>query len=675
MEARRTLTFLLAGLAVLVVSAASPAGPTHDVVAWENREVHPLINEEALNLFNTLKMDDQHLKNTSLAGDPTWGLAWDLQDGTNLFLQTVAQRREKSARQWIIDGGFSADEPEGPVSLRHFYDPTNKKEPWITDTHWIFNVATRLRPIGNPGITAIDWAADEQHEPIDEFFVEQNYSWKDAKEYFIQALGDTEPGNENYGKAWRAVGETMHLMADMAVPAHVRNDGHAKELEDPDLVEAGTDAGHILQYGTGDWTTSIKYDQDVLSLMHDLAAWTNKNFLTKDTIPISGKTTTANGRPAFASPTWEGLTADKYGYIWYTVDGTRTRMARESLLYRFGLSKTPAYVLDDGVLKDQQTLVIPTAVRAAEAVIERFLPRFEVEIEVTADASVPDRYSVRGEIVHARNVEWSQRLVVRNGAYVVVDGDKTAVKLQGADDLNEFTTTISAEPGSKVRVSYDLGGYEITSKLVTVEGATPSASPEEPTASPEADTGAWVLKYTDIDFEKYETQFGYPGLACSGGTTAASTETSATTTQSGTCEVTGAVVANGTSQHSWSRPPDRLTPDQEVSVTLTASQSGQCAWQNATEENCRYWTSTRLIVLLADSLRGEPWRESDIVYQGYDSTGMTEEANARDRPTSSFAWKVPDNTRGNKSLVVKFTAGQQNAQHVSTVFWYEWEGP
>ena len=214
-----------------------------------------------------------------------------------------------------------------------------------------------------------------------------------------------------------------------------------------------------------------------------------------------------------------------------------------------------------------------------------------------------------------------------------------------------------------------VGRGEATAKI-GAGGATP-------TTSPEAGTGQWVLKYTDINVEKYETQFGYPGLTCNGGTTATSTESGATTTQSGTCQVTGALVANGTSQHSWSRPPDRLTPGQEVTGTLTASQSGLCSWQGweNTEELCRGWTYTEQIVLLADSLRGEPWLESDIVYQGYDSTGVTEDANARDRPTSSFAWTVPDNAGGNKSLVVKFTAGQSNAQHVSTIFWYEWRGP
>jgi len=36
------------------------------------------------------------------------------------------EAREATPREWIEHGGFSADEPEVPASLRHFYDPTQK---------------------------------------------------------------------------------------------------------------------------------------------------------------------------------------------------------------------------------------------------------------------------------------------------------------------------------------------------------------------------------------------------------------------------------------------------------------------------------------------------------------------------------------------------------------------
>jgi len=220
--------------------------------------------------------------------------------------------------------------------------------------------------------------------------------------------------------------------------------------------------------------------------------------------------------------------------------------------------------------------------------------------------------------------------------------------------------------------------------------ATPTATPKAtPTPTPKvtptttAATGQWVLKYIDIDVDKLEDPFSFPGVACSGGPKVASTETGATTTTTGTCQIGGAQVANATTKHSWSRPPERLVPGQEVSGTVTASGSGVCSWSAlTTEESCNGSTSTRLIVFLADSLREESFRGADTVYNSEGRTlgvsGAGEAANAKDRPTSSFAWKVPDRRGGNKSLLVKFSVGVgsccgNGGGSVATIFWYEWD--
>jgi hypothetical protein len=50
--------------------------------------------------------------------------------------------------------------------------------------------------------------------------------WDNARKYFYSAL--TSPGKaireDSYAKTFQAVGQVMHLLQDMAVPAHVRND-------------------------------------------------------------------------------------------------------------------------------------------------------------------------------------------------------------------------------------------------------------------------------------------------------------------------------------------------------------------------------------------------------------------------------------------------------------------
>lgn len=465
MEARRIVIGALALLAVLTTGGMFlPA----DAYGWGNLSAHPEINRVAIELFETRKADSPVLKNTTLDGEKVWGIAWDPSDGTDLFNKTQSNRREKPAKDWIVDGGFSADEPEGPMALRHFYDPTNKSAPWLNDQRWVTEILKRLlgTMATNPEISALDWAMDrDQGMGAMEVIYPQEYSWPDAKEYFKKALADKNAGNEFYGKAWRAVGETMHLVADMTVPAHVRNDGHA--LNDADPLEYATNAAEVRSNFSSNWSTAINYEQSVSGLMNELASWTNRNFFSKDTVPLAGRTTSANGQPAYPLPDMNALTVSRSGYIESFVDGTYVRQARQSFWYRMGLTKTPSYTMDSVVIADQQRVLIPTAVRAAEAVIERFLPRFKVTASVKP--AEEGKYTVFGEIELQPNAEWPERLPIRNGAYVRIENKKEPVKLYAAEDLNEFSMTVKASVGDEVVVGYDLGGYVIESDPVEIQ--------------------------------------------------------------------------------------------------------------------------------------------------------------------------------------------------------------
>ncbi|MDD5093792.1 MAG: hypothetical protein PHV74_05355 [Dehalococcoidia bacterium] len=466
METRRLISGALVLLVALLFSGMILP---REAKAWGNQVAHPEINRIAIELFDQRKADIPFLKNVTLDGEKTQGIAWDISDGTDLFNKTQANTREKQLKDWIIDGGFSADEPEGPMALRHFYDPTQGTTPWLTDQRWVTDVLTRT--LGtmavNPEISALDWAMDrDQGLGAMEVIYSQEYSYLDAKAYFKQALADKQPGNELYGKAWRALGETMHLLADMGVPAHVRNDGHA--LRDADPLENATTATEVRNNYSTNWSTAINYNQSIAGLMRDFALYTNRNFFSKDTVPLAGKTTSANGQASYALPDMSALTVSKSGYIESYVDGTYVRQARQAFWYRMGLSSTPAYTMDSVVIADQQRALIPTSVRAAEAVIERFLPRFEVKASVKPDTSAEGKYTVLGSITLQPNTEWPDRLVIRNGAYVRIGQKKTMVKLY-SDNLNEFSTTVSAAVGDEIVVGYDLGGYVIESDPVEIQ--------------------------------------------------------------------------------------------------------------------------------------------------------------------------------------------------------------
>ncbi len=457
------------------------------VSAWNNKGTHPAINEWAVKVFEKdLRPLDKRLASTRLDGEECRGIAWDPQDGTANTTQSIAVNRKKSLVRWIVDGGFSADEPEILMGLRHFYDPRNASTPWLTDTHgvadWLKSYVTPER--GVPEIDAVTWAIDKNDTGDDGAYgvqdwisISQDYSWFDAKKYFKLALANENRDNVNYGKAWRAVGEVMHMMADMAVPAHVRNDGHmwSEPLEDK------TDSSRVNACAGLTPANSINYDTGIETLMRALALWTNSNFLSQDTVPLPGKSTTANGMPSYPSPIPTKTTGT---YEYRTVDGQSVILARigkAGLLGRFwkGNNAAQAYQVDDtAVLQSQQSILIPTAIRACASVLNRFLPRFEISAEVyqRPDMTGTSSYSIHGEVAQfTSGTDWNERLTIKNGVYLVVNGEATAIpKRIAGGDFNWFTHDFSAKENDQVWLRYDLGGYVVESEKVKIAATTNS---------------------------------------------------------------------------------------------------------------------------------------------------------------------------------------------------------
>jgi hypothetical protein len=468
LEIRRILAFIMA---FILISTAVVTFSPQPALAWDNADAHMVINKLAIDLFLQRAQTEPQLKDfkgVRFDGAQCWGMAWDPADGTSKTNRIPSVKRQKTLINWIVDGGFSADEPEGPMAMRHFYDPV--KRSFLTDMDFIGKLSDIvLHTVAtNPQISAVDWANDKD-EGLGErdIMYKQDYSFPDAKRYFREAVESTEKGNLGYGNAWRAVGETMHLIADMGLAPHVRNDGHG--LFDKDYVENNTLGSDIRKNFNTNWTRTIDYTKSIPELMHDMAAYTNKNFFSQDTIAVQGQTTNANGLPAYQSPVIANVQG---GYAYHTVDGVSVKSAAVTLASRFSLSNKTRYSIDEAVMKDQQHILTPTIVRASQAVLERFLPRFQVQASLKPDPDVNTRYIVNGMITLVPSAEWKERLTIRNGAYVSVAGKIEAVTLITGDNLNDFTFTISGKPGDEVKVIYDLGGYVIESPAIKITELT-----------------------------------------------------------------------------------------------------------------------------------------------------------------------------------------------------------
>ena len=113
-----------------------------------------------------------------------------------------------SVVEWIGEGGAEEDSPF-TRSFKHFHDPTRNLED---------------AGLGGMMLSALRWA----QQPPGTQLSGGSYSWHDARQYYLNALTATsiEQRDENLAKMFRAIGQVMHLLEDMSVPEHVRDDPH-----------------------------------------------------------------------------------------------------------------------------------------------------------------------------------------------------------------------------------------------------------------------------------------------------------------------------------------------------------------------------------------------------------------------------------------------------------------
>jgi hypothetical protein len=133
-----------------------------------------------------------------------------------------------NAQDWMIEGSIREDESissdTGGEWFRyqhHFFDPVNNKG---------LDYYLPILGIGSYHITgykAPDWALEDIGTYSGQF-----YSIQDAKQYYFNGLTATAKAdrNKNLAKTFRALGQVMHMVQDMAQPQHTRNDAHGGDM-------------------------------------------------------------------------------------------------------------------------------------------------------------------------------------------------------------------------------------------------------------------------------------------------------------------------------------------------------------------------------------------------------------------------------------------------------------
>lgn len=205
------------------------------------------------------------------------GLNKDTQLLQNLGLKTgdtfpnSENPRPRTIKELISDGSRFEDNLLLGSLLRvrhHFYDP-------------VYN-----RPLTVLGVAAgeksPDWALEDTST-----IGSQDYSYRDARNYFYQALTATRENdrNKNFGLAFQTLGHIIHHVQDMAQPQHVRNDIHPNVSSHKSLYEEYTDANRNKLLYTGYNPVTFPKTRSFWTTGDGkgLAEFTNRNFVSAGT--------------------------------------------------------------------------------------------------------------------------------------------------------------------------------------------------------------------------------------------------------------------------------------------------------------------------------------------------------------------------------------------------------
>ena len=299
-------------------------------------------------------------------------------------------RVRQSFAWWIYEGGYSADEPEFYMSLRHFYDPSQKSKnadgqlvSYLTD-----DLNGYLSPFFmgyNPAMNAKQWALTDSPYSIDQCEKSLDKAYGAAPAIQAKQL--------HFGAAWRSIGEAMHLLADMTVPAHTRNDSHPDKAgrwsEDIINLKGDPYEKYVTAKVVYEWAKDGYYDdafakkianaKDPDALFELVAENTNHNYFSLDTISGIDAVTkepvhSFNGQPDYDSPKLQnykftetdkhdgsGFYADKYGIeaVFRRSDGKYSM---------------------EPVVATQAKRLIPIAITADAKLIDLCMPRIGVSV-------------------------------------------------------------------------------------------------------------------------------------------------------------------------------------------------------------------------------------------------------------------------------------------------------
>lgn len=480
-------------------------GPARQIAGGPHRKINDLaMNAYLKNVFADSKLT-KFLKNYTVDQVKLVGTGVTAPGSEPMPLLDMTEGdRKGTLKWWIVEGGYTADEPEIFNSFRHFYDPVQKDgvaylTDHLTELDYVYKAAifsASFNPLNlgktvNPQIDACDWAI---HGAKHNGMRENAYSWDKGLGYMRQAFSATGYEKDRlFVKAWRSLGETMHLMADMSCVPHVRNDSHPGRAigdyikignKDPNKGLLKNDPYELLATeqlvaaaaGNG-IDPELKKALDACTtpeeLFHQVALYTNANFFSADTISGVFNGTTyhnANGRPDYDAPKLELCAFDKTnGYFSRTINNKPIRVAHLSWLAPegWGANEKTRIPISSLCIQDQASILVPIAVYANAKLADWFIPRLSVNL-TAVDVKAK---TLTGKVIHTPYRAYNSAMNYSFGKSAVysllVDGFTQDPKRYSIAINNGVITGklpgVMLETAKKVTLLVEIGGIMVRS--------------------------------------------------------------------------------------------------------------------------------------------------------------------------------------------------------------------
>ncbi len=536
------------------------------VSAWDNIHAHPFINGKAWDLFLRKYVSNVMSLKYQRATPDYVGTYQGLELTNSGFVRqsTSGSQGVMTARDWVRHGGMSADEPEGEMALRHFYDPLK-----LNGAHHLTDHVGNITFL--PKIDAVTWALSHS---------ENVYSLKSSLTYFRKAMQNqeytvTDPlrGNETvggkreqlFGAALRGLGEVMHLVADMANPAHVRNDSHPMydmhESVVSDLL-SDPDSDFARAVAAGSLPDDFALGQTPHDLFDKTARYVNANFYSNETImndSVPGdhdlcdhyfNMVPANWEARYPSPLLHHFAFQPKGSLYYypnfrrlgpldMVQSTYSSGFLAGLLKVVRSRTSSDFSIPPSFVEAQARVLLPIAVHACAKMADLFFPSLEVRMDCRqSDGEV----RVGGTVVHAidRDPAWKAfgeaisyagpgRVMCRRGRTVIevasitfqagkADPELIIVPFPPAKPTPEHRV-FAFLPGDRVYLQIDGGGmsrrsqeFEIRSQIldflkvskrlmIKIQGE-PDCDPDDSAISSFLRSGSSMFQY----FQNYDVK-------------------------------------------------------------------------------------------------------------------------------------------------------------------------